>query len=483
MSAEQATPSRSAAGGRVATRLEEDGLLVIVVGAFAIVLVLALRHDLVVDGWLALAAGRWIAQHGLPSHDTLDVWTHGRRWTDQQWLAQLTFYGLWRLGGIKLALLVHALVVTSGITIAALTARARGATARSVTWVAIPVLFAYYQVASVMRPQTFAFPLFAAVLWLALADSARPSRRVFWALPLLVLWANLHGSVILGAGIVSLAGLVHMIEERRPSGRNVALLLAPWACVFASPYALHLPAYYEKILVGGNFKEFVTEWAPTTLTAKTAAVYVLVLAGLWILGRAGRRAPLYDQIVFVVASLLAFDAVRNTAWIGLVALAVLPPLVDAITGPVADPPRRLNRILGITILATVVIAVVGVAAKPTSWFTRGFPPAAAQAAANAAGPNGRVFATSDVGDWLFWTQPQLAGRVAFDARFELLSSKQVQQIARFQVRAGNWLRTARGYDVFVLDPSDVALKRSLVRQLPAKVVFSSPQVVVLQRSG
>ena len=220
---------------------------------------------------MALVSGRWIAQHGLPSHDALTVWTHGHRWIDQQWLAQLSLYGLSRVGGLKLLLLVHALLVTSGLVGAALIARSRGATARSVTWIAIPVLIAYYPVASVMRPQSFAFPLFTATLWLVLADARRPSRRIFAALPLLVLWTNLHGSVVLGAMLVSLAGLVAIVQQRRPSGRGLALLLAPWACVFASPYALHLPAYYEKILVGGDFKQFVTEWRPTTLTANTAA--------------------------------------------------------------------------------------------------------------------------------------------------------------------------------------------------------------------
>src|SRR5438477_94751 len=417
------------------------------------------------------------------SRDALTVWTHGHRWIDQQWLAQLSLYGLSRLGGVKLLLLVHALLVTSGLVGAALIARSRGATARSVTWIAIPVLIAYYPVASVMRPQSFAFPLFTATLWLVLADARRPSPRIFAALPLLVLWTNLHGSVLLGAMLVSLAGVLAIVQQRRPSGRGLALLLAPWACVFASPYALHLPAYYEKILVGGDFKQFVTEWRPTTLTANTAAVYLLVLGGLWLLGQAGRGAPLLDQLAFALTAVLAFEAVRNTAWIGLVALAVLPPLVDRLRGPVVEP-ARLNRILSVTILVSLVISVAGVAAKPTSWFTSGFPAAGARATAVAAGPEGNVFASSPFADWLLWSRPALTGRVAFDARFELLSRAQIQRIAEFQARAGNWLSTARGYRVFVLDPrTDHALEQALRRALPARVVFSSPQVVVLRRRG
>jgi hypothetical protein len=147
-------------------------------------------------------------------------------------------------------------------------------------------------------------------------------------------------------------------------------------------------------------------------------------------------------------------------------------------------PARLNRILAITIVAAVLISVAGVAAKPTSWFTTGFPSAAAQAAVEASGSKGRVYATSPYADWLLWTRPELSGRVGYDARFELLSRAQLKRIARFQARAGNWLPTGRAYDVFVLDRiTDRDLEHSLIRQLPARIVFSSPQVVVLRRRG
>lgn len=483
MSSEQATAAQPAATSRIGGVLEENGLLVIILGAFAIVLVVAMHKELVVDGWMALASGRWVVQHGLPSHDALTVWSRGHRWIDQQWLAQIALYGLWRLGGVKLVLFVHAALATSGIVGAGLLGRRLGGTARSVTWVAIPAIVAYYPVASVMRPQSFAFPLFVATLWLLLTDARQPSRRVFLTLPLLALWANLHGSVLLGAGLVSLAGIVAMGQQRRPSGRGMALLLAPWACVLVSPYALHLPEYYDKILSGGDFKQFVTEWAPTTLSPTTAPVYLLVLGGLWLLGRTYRGLPLLDQLAFVAVAITSFQAIRNIAWIALVAVAVLPQLLDRLRQP-AEEPRRLNRILSVTILASLLISLAGVLAKPTSWFTAAFPPGATRAAAAAAGPHGLVFATSPFADWVLWSEPQLAGRVAFDARFELYSRKQLRYLQLFEARVGNWLTSARRYRVFVLDPKhDRDFEHALVRGLPARVVFRSPQVVVLRRTG
>jgi len=473
---------------RLARLLEENGTLVMVVAAFGIVMLVALRHALVVDGWLALASGREIAKHGLPSHDMLTVWAHGRRWVDQQWLAQLLFYWLWRAGGFKLVLLVHAALATGALAMAAALARRVGGTARAATWICLPVIVAYYPEAAVMRPQSFAYPLFVAVLWLLVTDARSPSRRIFLTFPLLVLWANLHGSVLLGAGLVSLAGVVELVgslrsEPRRLSRRALAVATGAWLCLLVSPYAAHLPAYYEKVLFGGDFSHFVTEWAPTTLTAATAPVYLLVLAGMWLLGRAGGKVSAFEKLALLATGVLGFQALRNTAWLGLTALVVLPVLVDSVR-PVVDEPRRLNRLLATAVVAGALVATGGVAAKAQSWFVGGFPPAAAHAAAAAAGSDGKVLAMSPYADWLLWSNPELAGRVAFDARFELLTRSQLGTLGAFEARAGNWISTARGYRVFVLDRrTDNKLEAALVHAGIARLLLVDRDVVVLLRAG
>lgn len=459
--------------------------MVVAVAAFALILLVVLRHALVLDGWMALVSGREIVRHGLPSHDSLTVWADGRRWIDQQWLAQTAFYALVRAGGIKLALFVHAALAVGGLALAAAAARRLGGSARSVTWVMLPVLIAYYPEAAILRPQSFAYPLFAAVLWLVVADSRVRSRRVFAVFPLLALWSNLHGSVLLGAGLVALAGLVCigqglLAQPRRLAVHGIALLLGPWPCLLASPYALHLPTYYRKVLLGSDFGRFVSEWAPTTLTRETAAVYLLVLAGMWLLGRTGNRATTFEKLALVAMSLVAFQAVRNTAWLGLTALVILPRLVDTLRRPAIEP-RRLNRLLAIVVLAAVLVAGLAVAAKPAGWFTGGFPAAAADSALSTAGPNGKVIATTPYADWLLWSEPQLRGRIAFDARYELLTKNQLTTLGDFESRVGNWRKTTRGYAAVVLGAgSDADLEQALIATAKALVVHRDSAVVVLR---
>jgi hypothetical protein len=472
------------ASSRVGRFLEENGTLVMVVGAFAVAMLTALRTGLAADGWLALAAGREIAHNGLPAHDTLTIWTRGRDWIDQQWLSQISLYGLWRLGGLKLALLVHAALAVGGLAGAAALARRLGGSARSATWIALPVLICYYPAAAVLRPQSLAYPLFVAVFWLLAADARNPSRRVFLTLPLLVVWANLHGSVILGAGLVALAGLVelatHLARERRPSSRGLALVLLPGPCLLVSPYALQLPDYYDKVTLKGGFSSFVTEWAPTTLSPVTIPFYLLVLGGMWLMGRAGHRLRVFEKLALLATAILGFQANRNITWFALVALAVLPVLLDELR-PAAVEPRRLNRLLATAVLVGAVVAMAGVAANDNAWFLRDFPPRAAAAVSASAGSSGGVLATSSYADWLLWTRPELAGRVAYDSRFELLTRSELRRAQHFEARVEGWRQVAARYRVLVIDrDDDSSLRASLVRFGLAKVVRVDGRVVVLR---
>jgi hypothetical protein len=97
--------------------LARETLVVAILAVYVVVVLVALPQELVQDGWLTLVGGREVAHHGLPATDHLTVWTSGTEWVDQQWLAQLGFYGLYALGGIRLALLAHAALLAAALGI------------------------------------------------------------------------------------------------------------------------------------------------------------------------------------------------------------------------------------------------------------------------------------------------------------------------------------------------------------------------------
>ncbi|HEX6490228.1 MAG TPA: hypothetical protein VF002_02500, partial [Gaiellaceae bacterium] len=311
--------------------LGREALPLALLAFYAALLAALAPYELVGDSWLTLASGREVAQHGLPQHDQLMALSHGARWVDQQWLAQLVFYELTRLGGIQAAACLHVFLLVSAFALAVAAARRRGCSGAVIFGAGLVCLF-LAPWAWQLRAQSFAFPLFVGTLWLLCADSRSPSRRVLLVVPLLALWANLHGSVVLGAALALLAGLTIVYGRLRTGAALAAwklragvLLLAPLAAL-CSPYGLALPGYYHHMLGSPLLRRFVQEWGPTTL-AKAWLFYPLVLLVAWLLRRNGAALSGFERAALLATSLLGFLALRHVVWFELTTLMLLPLLV------------------------------------------------------------------------------------------------------------------------------------------------------------
>jgi hypothetical protein len=473
--------------GRLGDAVDRNVLVILVVALVGLFRVGLFGLGIGSDTWYTLLGGRIVSRSWLPHADALTVMTRGREWVDEQWLAHLALYGMWRAGGWPLALLVLLATYIAAFAVAAATARRLGASARST---AIVVLFA--QVAAIgetgFRAETLAFPLFALVLLVLLDDDRQPSRRVYLALPLLILWANVHGSVVLGAMLVSLRGVTIVVEEarsrRRPSRRATALVVLPWLCTIASPYGFALPGYYGRLLHNPALSRFVSEWQPASVRNEPL-FFVLLLGGLLLIARA-RRSSLFVPLALIATGVGGLLAVRHVVWFALTAAAVLPLALDGVWPSLPAPRRRrLNLALATTVTAALVIAAAAFASHDRAWFETGYPARAgdAVAAAAAADPGARVFANERYADWLLFEHPELTGRVAYDVRFELLTQRELTRIAKFRLEQGpDWLRVADGYRIVVLDPTNEKGAVNLLRrERGARVLYRNRYVAVIER--
>ena len=467
---------------------EPFGFLVPALGA--VVLSAWLPTLVAQDTWLALVAGRQIRESGLPDDDTLTVWAQGVDWVDQQWLGQLALYGLHALGGFRLLGLAHLVVLLLAFTLALVFARRTGGSSRSTALVGAIALFVALS-NTIIRTQVFAYVLFVVVFWLLASDARRPSLRVLYVLPVLVLWANVHGSAVLGAGLVLAWAVAGAIAARRNARwkhdlvRHGAVVVAAALCLLASPYALELPSYYRDVLGAGEFRELVTEWRATTFTREWP-FFVLALPSLWLAAREWRRLSLFEHLALVYTLVGALQAIRNIVWFAFVAIMVIPRALDG-AWPIKDAPLRprFNVALSLTAGALAVVAVAVAAAHPSRWYTPDYPDAAARAVGRAATADRslRVFANEKYADWLLWKEPELGGKVAYDARFELLSGDELRAISRFRRRvSSNWRAPAAGYGLVVLDPAHerVAI-RTLLREPGARSLYRDEDVVVVLR--
>ena len=415
-------------------------------------LIVALPQELVQDSWLTLVSGREIVQHGLPATDQLTVWTHGARWVDQQWLAQLAFYGLYALGGVRAAMLAHVAALTAMLGVGVVAARRLGASQTSVVLVALASL-GVAPWSMQLRAQTFAQVLFVLLLWLLAADSRSPSRRVFLALPLLALWANVHGTVVFGALLVVVRGVLEVFRGRRL--RGLVLATVPFACVFASPYGFALAGYYRKLLANPTLRAFIDEWGPSTPSHKTLLFFLLAAATLWLLGRNRGRLTAFEQLALVLTLVSGVTAIRSIVWFGLAALVLLPRLVDPLLERVPRPTLAGAGAFVLSVLALVGATAAFGATRSDAWLMRAWPTAQTHAFAQAVAcdPSLRVLADDRYADWLLWADPRLRGRVAYDVRFELFSRHDFFALTAYRNRVGSgWRDAARGYGVVFFDP-------------------------------
>jgi hypothetical protein len=478
-----------AAASRLLARADHEAFLVVIAALYLIALTWDVPSQLASDTWMTLAYGHQVVHNGLPHHDTLTIWAHGRTWVDQQWLGQILFYGAYALGGLRAAIALHVAAVGTAFVLALTAARRLGGSTRSVTWLAVLGMLPIAWSSWTLRVQSLVFPLFVALLWLLAADSRRPSRRVLLALPLVAVWANLHGTAFVAAGLVALRGGTILLERARPLRERLPLaaaLLASPLLLLASPYALGLPGYYHRLLLNPGFGKYVTEWAPTKLAIGTAPFYVLALLAVWLAGRCRDRMTLFDQGALLLTLVLAFLAIRSVVWFMLAGLVLLPAALDGILASHWAKPRSrlVNRLMVLPAVGACAWLAASALAHPHGWYTRDFPAAASKAVARVTqrDPGLRVFANERYADWLVLEDPGVAGRLAFDGRFELLRTDQLKRIVEFRARTEGATSVLRGYGLYVLDPASERKVAKRLLQSPSRyVVYGDGHVIVIRQ--
>jgi hypothetical protein len=486
----------------VSAWIEARALFIVGVAAVITLSLAGIPRHLTQDGWLALIAGRSIAAHGIPQHDYFAHMTYGVRWVDQQWLAQLLIYEVERIGGLQLMTVLYVFVTGFAFAGAVAAARRLGAEDLHVLMMLPPGAFFYLATAVSIRTQGLAYPLFVGTLWLLASEmrARTPNRRVYWVLPMLVLWANLHGSVTLGVGLAVLYGAAVLVMALRARGlagtanlRGWTFLVMPPLTLLATPYGTAILHYYRVTLFNSQFGRVVSEWKPATSIAIFAVpLFLLIGAVVVTLIRARSRGDVrrpdralaFDAVVLLALAIGAVTAIRNITWFGLAVVILMPAAITRMKRGAEAPLRRarVNRMLAIAMIAVTALAAVAVLGRPDSWFTSTYPAKAVPVLRGIVADDrgARIFADIRYADWLIWQDPRLfSGRVAYDTSLELLTASQIQAIsdpaANSQAGPSGVLAP---YRIWMLYPGNKAMNRQLLRRSGVRVVSRSKKVII-----
>src|SRR5919197_4442389 len=143
--------------------------------------------------------------------------------------------------------------------------RAAGASDAGRALVIVVVPFATISSLFVVRAQLFSLPLFALLVVLLRSEARRPSRRVWLLAPLVALWSNLHGAVLLGLAVALVYLGFHRLR-RRPLESVLAGAAAVLA-LCATPALERTPRYYLGVAGSEAAKRGYGLWAPLSPTS------------------------------------------------------------------------------------------------------------------------------------------------------------------------------------------------------------------------
>ncbi|MBV8998503.1 MAG: hypothetical protein JO304_05560 [Solirubrobacterales bacterium] len=486
-------------GRRLALPRGADALLLVVVFAFAGVLLDILPSSLNDDSWLDLTAGRLVWQTGIPHHDTLTAMAHGGRWVNQQWLSQLFTYLLDRVGGLGLVGVMDVAMMALGVGIAIAAARRLGARPLSVILL-LPLCLIAVLAGREVRAQAYALPLLASTILLLALDSRHPSRRVYWCLPILILWGNLHGTAILGAALVGLRALTMLWERRRRLLREWTawrrpLLLGVGAplCLLLTPYGTQMISYYHATAGSAALRHLVTEWQPiTAVTFLAVPFFILAAILVWSFGRAPSRTTPWEKLATLLLAAITIGVLRNAILFGLCALVIGPVSIDEVVGRwrrrSAPERKRLNAVIVAAALIALIAGIAVTLSRPETQLEIGYQRTQiiqVVRTETARDPSLQVFADVRFADWLLWNNPALAGRIAYDTRFELLSPAQMNSmVALFSAIGPDWKHAARGDRLLVLDRADSPeTVRAFLAEAGRRILYDDGTRIIILRAA
>ena len=283
--------------------------------------------------WLAAAAGsalcaavavvgadaRWLAALGAaitharhipssipyaaaPSHD----------WVNVPALGELFFHGLWVLGGERGLVLGQAVAVAA--MFALLVRDMRGSEAPDGASALVLVALPFGAIASlfVVRAQLFSLPLFALTLVLLRSESRARSRRIWLLVPLVALWSNLHGGVLIG---VAVAAVYLVLERARRQPLTAAgVLLASCAALFATPGLGRTADYYAGVFHSEPAASGFGLWASLSLRNPLDLIFLaLAIPLVWFAVRS--RPRLWELACIAMLSAAAVHVSRNSIWL------------------------------------------------------------------------------------------------------------------------------------------------------------------------
>lgn len=269
-----------------------------------------------------IATGQWILDHRvIPQSDPFSFTWAGKPWVPIEWLAEVLFATAFRIAGYGglAALVTAALMAIHGLVY--FTA------SRFVRLALVPVVLMDFALVpmTLARPHVLAWPLIAFWTWLMLRARGQDRAPPLAAALLMIVWANLHGSFVMGLAIAAAFGL-----EALAASPDKWRVIREWglfgvacaAAVFVNANGLAGVLHPFRI-ASLAMLPLIDEWKPSNPAITPFFFAVLALTLVLIAWKRPKLHPV-RWVLLAALLLLALLQVRHQAVLAIVAAMILP---------------------------------------------------------------------------------------------------------------------------------------------------------------
>jgi len=433
-----------------------------------------------------LALGREIASGGLPRVDTFSWTIAGRPILTDQWLGELFLYWSYAFGSWRGIVTLRALAVGAITAIVVASALAERPRRPLIAVLASLPALALSRFAWTDRPELFGLLCFAACVALLGAARRGSVRALAATVPLLGVWANLHGSYALGLGLVVLALVVRAASDAGERTRSAVFAVAACAATLVTPAGLG-----TWTSSGGHFlapPRFIQEEGTPDVATLPGAIFavclVTVLATALLAPRGEARRTIADLVLLLPVAFVSLSAQRHLVFFPIAAapylaarapdavarLAVLVPGRFWRTGTDPVAPRTVD--IAAAAIAALLVVAAG-ATAPTEPDLSGYPTGALASVSPGPGLLNRY----EWGGFLIWYAP--ATPVFLDGRLFPYVGDALDDYRAVIGLHANWRDVVRrrGIRALLVGPGDAVAVRGV--EMGWRVLARSSEFVLL----
>jgi hypothetical protein len=239
-------------------------------------------------------------------------------WPNVPALAELAFHGFVAAGprGLLVAQLAASAVA---LAVVATDSRRLGATDGQAAAAVLVATVAALPSFAIIRSQLFSLALFPLLAILLRAETRQPSRRIWLVVPLVALWSNLHGAVLVGLVVLAVYLAVARARHRPFEAAAIGAAAAVACCL--TPALWQTPRYYAGVIDNEAARRGEGFWGPLSLHSGWDVV--LIAGGVLLIAAALRRRPaLWETAALVVLAAGTVHAARIGIWLVLFAAPV-----------------------------------------------------------------------------------------------------------------------------------------------------------------